>query len=247
MQLNLAVCDDDRRDLDRLANTLQSYYIARNIELNITVFESGRELLQTYHRAGDYHILLLDVEMPELSGIQLAEIIRQTIDKYVIIVFVSNYPKYMQSSFHVHPFYYLTKPYTLQDVYTLMDDMIKEIEESHVIYTLLSTEEGDLTINMQEVLYIETTDSKNNILKFHLDNKTLTCRGTLTYWKEQLNDYHFYQCYRSILVNLVHIYCFDRHDLVLANRERIPISRAKEKELRNLYLNHAVELVNHTR
>ena len=246
MKLNIAICDDEQSDLDHLTDALQSYYIARDIEIRFDSFLSGKALLQSYKKSGDYQIVLLDVEMPDLDGLKLAEIIRETIDNYVIIVFISSYPKYMQDSFHVRPFYYLTKPFNLTDIYRLMDDIVAELDHSHVIYSLLSTEKGDVTINIKDVLYIETTDSKNNILEFHFSDKMLTCRGTLAHWNEELSGYNFYQCYRSILVNLIHIHYFDKNTLILDNGARIPISRTKGKELRDLYLNHAVELIQHT-
>lgn len=244
MKLNIAICDDDKSDISRLTHILESYYIAKDVDLKIDTFISGKALFEIYRKAGDYQVLLLDVEMPVLNGLRIAEIIRTTIDKHVIIVFISSYPQYMQDSFRVHPFHYITKPITMEHIYDLMDNIIKEIADSHIIYSLISTNEGDITINIKDVLYIEVTDGKAGILSFHFCDKCVSTKGTLSYWKEELKDYNFYQCYRSILLNLSHIHYFEKHSIILDNGNRIPVGRSSEKELRDLYLNHAVELMN---
>lgn len=244
MKLNIAVCDDDEKDIAKLTNILENYYISKDIDFKIDLFASGKALFQSYKSPNDYHVLLLDVEMPVLNGIRIAEIVRTTIDKHVIIVFISNYPKYMQDSFRVHPFHYVTKPITMKNIYELMNHIIEEIMDSHIIYSLISTENGDMTINIKDVLYIEVVNGKKGILKFHFFDKDLTTKGTLSYWKNELKEYNFYQCYRSILLNLTHIHYFEKHFIILDNGQKIPVGRSSEKELRDLYLNHAVKLVN---
>lgn len=244
MKLNLAVCDDDKKDISVLAHILENYSFARNIDLKISTFSSGKDLLLSFKNPGDYHVLLLDVEMPETDGISLAETIRKSIDRNIIIVFISNYPKYMQDSFRVHPFHYLTKPATPDMVYDLMDNVTQEITDSHIICTLISTDERELVINIRDILYIEVSDGKNGILDFHFAGKSIFTKGTLSHWKNELKDCNFYQCYRSILLNLSHIHYFDKQAVILDNGEKIPVGRACEKELRSLYLNHTVRLIN---
>lgn len=244
MKLNIAICDDDEKDIEKLRDFLTSYYIARDTDLKIDSFTSGEDLFKSYTRANDYQILLLDVEMPSMNGLEVADMVRTNIDKHTIIVFISSYPKYMQDSFRVHPFYYLTKPVSLENIYDLMDNIVAEINDSHIIFSLIGTDEKSTTINIRDVLYIETENSKNGILNFHFKDSNIITKGTLSHWYNQLKDYNFYQCYKSILLNMVHIHYFNKHSVTLDNGEELPLGRKSEKELRELYLNRAVKLVN---
>lgn len=244
MNLKIAVCDDNRNDREKLKSILINYYMANDIELSVDLYTNGKELLEHYRKSKDYQILLLDIEMPEINGIQAAETIRSEIDKHVIIIFFSNYPQYMQDSFRVRPFYYITKPFVPDDIFHLMDNVVKEIESSRIIYSLISTEKGDITFNIRELLYIEASDSRRNLLTFHFPDQVLTTKGTLTHWNGQLKDYNFYQSCRSILVNLLHIHYFDKGSIILRNGEAVPVSRKKEKELKTLFLNTTIKLLN---
>lgn len=244
MNLKIAICDDNEMDLAKLHSMLTSYYIASNVELSLDQFTSGKALLQKYKKSGDYQVILLDIEMPQINGIQIAEVIRSTIDKHVFIIFISNYPQYMQQSFLVHPFYYITKPFKLADIFDLMNKIVKEIESSHVIYSLISTESGDVTINIKDVLFINASNSRNNLLTFQFYDHEFTTRGTIQHWQEELKEYNFYRCYRSILINLQHIHYFDKGQIILNNGLSVPVSRKKEKELKSLYLNTTIQLLN---
>ena len=237
MKLNIAICDDDEAAIEYLKSCITHFYFAFDVEVSISTFTSGRTFLDSYTEKGQYH-----VEMPELNGLDTASILRSTIDRYALLVFVSNYPEYMQKSFTVRAFYYLTKPYTTEDVEEVLQNVINEIEQSHTIYSIVSTTEGEMTIYIQDLLYIEVENSDAQTLLFHLTNRTISVRGTLAYWQETLASRHFYKCYRSILLNLKHVHYFENKDVLLDNGERLPLSRNARRELLSIYMNHIVEL-----
>lgn len=244
LNLNIAICDDSADDLEKLNRILENYEIANDVNFHIDIFQSAKDLFSVYKKANDYHVVFLDIEMPVVNGIRTAEIIRTTIDKHVIMVFISNYPQYMQDSFKVHPFHYITKPVSPEKINGLMDEIIQEIQDSNLFYTLISSDEREITINIKDILYIEVTDGKKGILCFHLQDDVLYSKGTIAIWYEKLKDYNFYQCFRGILINLLHVHYFEKHTVILDNGESLPVNRSSEKELRDTYFNKIVTLRN---
>lgn len=245
MILKIAICDDDKNESASLYSLLNTYQMMNDIDFELSSFSSGKSLLDTYTAPGTFHVLFLDVEMPELDGIKIAELIRGMKDRRVIIVFVSNYPEYMQDSFSVHPYHYLQKPVSQEKIISLMNNIIEDIQEEKILCTLIQNDLSEETINLKDVLYIETIDAKHEILKFHLNNRSITTKGILAKWEKELSEHNFFLCYRGFLVNLIHIHFFDNRELVLDNEERIPMSRKNEKLLRDLYLNRVVILKNY--
>ena len=126
MKLNIAICDDDEAAIEYLKSCITHFYFAFDVEVSISTFTSGRAFLDSYTEKGQYQLIFMDVEMPELNGLDTASILRSTIDRYALLVFVSNYPEYMQKSFTVRAFYYLTKPYTSEDVEEVLKNAINE-------------------------------------------------------------------------------------------------------------------------
>lgn len=84
--MNIAICDDEQVFLRQLHRKIADLKIP---DCQIHEFSSGKELLSSFIK-GMYEVIILDVEMPELNGLQTAEKIRQT-DKSVIISFLTNY------------------------------------------------------------------------------------------------------------------------------------------------------------
>lgn len=244
LNLNIAVCDDSDEDLKKLHMILGNYEIAKDVNFHINTFHSAKDLFSVYKKANDYHLVFLDIEMPSINGIRAAEIIRSTIDRHVTIVFISNYPQYMRDSFKVHPFHYITKPVLPETVISLMDEIIHDIQDSNLFYTLISSNDKEVTINIKDILYIEVTDGKKGILCFHTENDLLYSKGTISTWYEKLKDYNFYQCFRGILINLLHVHYFKKREVVLDNGETIPVNRGSEKELHDTYFNKIVTLRN---
>lgn len=242
MKLNIAICDDDNTMTSFLSSTILQYQVANNTDFQVDIFQNGKDLLERFQKPGDYHVVLLDIEMPVLNGIQVANVIKNMRDRNVLIVFISNYPKYMQDSFSVHPYHFLQKPITSQRIYQLLDEIVKHMLECHTLYTLINTEDVSETINIKDILYIETLDAKKKSLCFHFFNRTIITKGILSYWEQELSNYHFYPCHRGLLVNLFHIHYFESHNIILDNGEKVPMSRALEKKLRELYLNHVIVL-----
>lgn len=163
MILKIAMCDDDKNELSLLYSYLNTFQMMNNIDLQLASFCDGKSLLDIYTSPGKFHVVFLDVEMPGLNGIQTAELIRKMRDRRVMIVFVSNYPKYMQESFSVHPYYYMQKPISLEKVIHLMNNIIQDIEDEKVLRTLIQNDQSEETINLKDVLYIETADGKKRI------------------------------------------------------------------------------------
>ena len=181
--------------------------------------------------------------MPDINGLYLAEKIKK-IDKHVYIIFISNYPKYMQDSFRIHPFYYLVKPVSDDIFIRTMNDIISSIESENRLVTLINIGERDETVNIKDIYYIDVEDSKKEILTFHFFNKKKTTKGTLQDWLKKLSPYDFFQCHRGIIVNLIHIHYFESGFAIMDNEEKIPISRKKQQQLKEIYSKNIVRLKN---
>ena len=240
--ISIAVCDDNVEIGRKIAEKVQCILKAKELVFEVQLFSDSQFLFYEIQDGTNFDLLLLDIEMPVLNGIQVADVIKNMRDRNVLIIFISNYPKYMQDSFSVHPYHFLQKPITSQRVYQLLDEIVKHMLECHTLYTLINTEDVAETVNIKDILYIETLDAKKKSLCFHFFNRTIITKGILSYWEQELSNYHFYPCHRGLLVNLFHIHYFEPHNIILDNGEKVPMSRALEKKLRELYLNHVIVL-----
>ena len=68
MKLNIAICDDDEAAIEYLKSCITHFYFAFDVEVSISTFTSGRTFLDSYTEKGQYQLIFMDVEMPELNA-----------------------------------------------------------------------------------------------------------------------------------------------------------------------------------
>ncbi len=245
MNLNIAICDDDTTEIQLLKSYLDNYQIKNDDNFTVTTYSSSVDMINEYTHAGRFHIIFLDVEMPELNGLALAQRIRSLPDKQVKIVFVSNYPEYMQESFDVHAFHYLKKPLTYERFSYIVQRLIADFENDEVSKLVINHGDYSELINLSELIYMETIKGMRDSLKIITTTGEYEAKGSLSEYENVLTDNAFIAPHRSILVNLSHIKLVYKNELILDNNTHIPLSRRREKEIRELFSKQILSLNRH--
>ena len=238
MDINIAICDDDTDFLKSMKSILVPYIWGSRHEIHLDLYSAAGDLISAMRSGKEYRIFFLDVEIADHNGIDLARdaIDRLSFDPYVI--FISNYPEYMKDSFSVHPYQYLQKPVDKDAVYGLLDEIIGKEEEKYISLTVLNSEDNEqIPVSIMDILYIETSDARQQKLTFHLYDRKIVARGILTAWQEKLTGYPFSLCYKGILVNVFHIHYINSGMAVLRNGEEVPVSRRYLAKLKNEMVN----------
>ena len=238
MNINIALCDDDPVFLQKTEQLLLPYIYNSRHEIHLNKFLKSDDLIINLMSGITYDIYLLDIEIADANGIEVAREINKATDKEPYIIFISNYPEYMQDSFAVHPYYYLQKPVDSSVIISIFDEIIAKEEKRYLSITILDTEDvEEIPINIMSILCIETTDSKSKRLRFHFFEKSVIVRGTISEWITKLNNYPFFLCYKGILVNVYHIHYIKHTRVVLKNGEVFPISRKYINQIKNEMVN----------
>jgi len=243
LNLKIGICDDDMIYCNDIASQLDRYMMTYDVNISYQIYIHASDIVRIYDTPGKFNILFLDIEIPEINGLILAEKVKK-IDPHVFIIFVSNYPEYMQDSFRIHPFYYLIKPLTDTTFIETMNDIIFTIEREYKLVTLLHTDKAEETINIKDIRYIDVADGKKGLLCFHFFNHSTLTKGKLTDWSNKLSDFDFYRCHRGFLINMSHIHYFEPGTAIMDNGGKVPLSRSKEKKLKEVYSNNIVRLKN---
>ena len=228
--MNIAICDDEQVFLRQLHRKIADLKIP---DCQIHEFSSGKELLSSFIK-GMYEVIILDVEMPELNGLQTAEKIRQT-DKSVIISFLTNYAEFAVQGYEVNAFRYILKNqpdylYTQQ-----LSSIFDECEQRFRTYKF-SNRNLSFKFILIDILYFE--GHKRKVVIF-------TSTGELEYGGDfstvcgELLKYNFAIINRGILVNLDHIQNITKYDIILSNGRKIPIGKTYKDEIVARYLNYA--------
>ena len=238
MNLNIAVCDDDIDFLNEINTILSPYVYNSTHEVSFKLFNSSSALLDSARVNPSYDVFLLDIEIADANGIDLAKELRYIINKDIYIIFISNYPEYMLDSFAVHPYYYLKKPIEPITIYSLLDEIITNKNNHLNSFTIINDDLRSVPVNIHDIIYIESTGNKNRRrVTFHLNKDEITCKGTLTEWQSMLEEFSFFECHKGIIVNIEHIHYIKDDTIILLDGTSLPISRRRQKYVKEQLVN----------
>ena len=224
-ELEIAICDDDKMSLKK--NVLMTEYILREagISYRIEEYDNAGALLNSIQQGAQFQILLLDVMMSEMDGMELAvELRQQKID--VEIIFISGDQETALRGYEVAAARYLIKPVLpdrLKEALLFCYDRCKAKRE----YLVLAGE-GNYKIFLSEVRYVEAFDRG---ARFYLQEDYVDTKIKMSEVEELLPADRFILCHRAFLVNISEIRVVRRYEIELKNGDVIPVSRNRYNEV----------------
>ncbi|HBG0493967.1 TPA: two-component system response regulator RgbR, partial [Clostridioides difficile] len=123
--IKIAVCEDEKETQLLIEDYLENILKDISIEYEIQKYISGEELLESNLK--DIDILLLDIKMEKLNGMDTARKIRE-VDNEMEIIFVTSLIDYVQEGYEVRAYRYLLKPIELEELKKHVLTCIKDIE-----------------------------------------------------------------------------------------------------------------------
>ncbi len=225
MKLKIAICDDDAKQREFLAGIAAAWAGRMRHLAGIRQYATAKAFLFDYDEEKDFDILLLDVEMPEMSGVELAKRIRQE-NKALQIVFITGYYEYFSDGFDVSALHYLLKPVDGDKLCPVLDRAVDNLA-SRQRCVLVADREGSVKVSLADIIYIE---SENVYVAVHTLEGIHRMRMSLGKFSEQLDE-TFFKVHRSFVVNLNHIRRITRSDITMTGGDLVPMSRGMYGEV----------------
>ncbi|MCL2189842.1 MAG: LytTR family DNA-binding domain-containing protein [Defluviitaleaceae bacterium] len=220
LNLRLAICDDEAPQRLYLHGIVTKFAQTRATSVIIDVFESAEQFL--LGSATEYDIILLDIQMGALNGVELAHKIRKENERTAII-FITALPDFVQEGYEVSALHYLTKPVSENKLLEVLDKAAarfsKEAQEKPSL--LLPVDGAQRRIPLADILYIESLAHYVLITTVtHVHNVKMPISKL-----EALLDANFIHCHRSYIANIRHISKITKTDITFENGKEIPLSR----------------------
>lgn len=240
MKIRIACCDDEKEQLQQYKKLFANFEVRYEVDLEVEYFLNGEFLLERFQREKyPFDLVFLDMEMPHMSGLEVAREIRRSGGGDVLILFLTSFPEYMQESFDVRAFQYMIKPVALEEFERKLKSAMEYLARDEKNIIVLKTESEDIILRTEEIYYFEKEKSARRF-QVHLENEMLSARGNMNDLEEQLKEMHFIRTHRSLLVNMKHIKRIRKSEMVLSNEEIIPVSRRKELEIKQQFMKYAI-------
>lgn len=232
----IAICEDEavfRREQETVCRGICDEL---NLEYDLTVFETGAALMAAYAGGARFDLLLLDIVMDQLSGMELARKLRGQ-GEDAAIVFITSNPDYAIQGYDVGALHYLMKPLDGGALGKIIAaDHKRRFSRSDL---LVKSGTQTLRLPLREIVYLETVGRRVQITT---RSGAVETTAKLTELLESLPKEQFCRCHVGFVINLGNIKTLSRTDAVAVTGKAIPVSRAYLKEVEKAFLKRIWEV-----
>ncbi len=236
--MRIAVCDDDPMELQKIRSLLEQYASLHQKEADLVVYAytDGDSLLRDVKKLGMFDLMILDILMPGMNGMELARELRECGDLGKII-FLTSSPEYAVDSYKVGAFYYLLKPVHQVELFSLLSKALLAIGMEQVSSIMLKCGARLTKVELRALLYVE---SANHNVHFHVKGgEVVVCFGSLSEYESTLcEDGRFVRCHKSFFVNMDYVKSVTNKEFILTDGQLIPISRNIYRQVKDAYFDY---------
>lgn len=231
MELNIAICDDDKIALNNELMLIKNVLNEKKIQYKIDTFCSPQELLQS---DTVYNIIFLDIEMDEMDGITLAKKI-SSLNKSCLFFFVTNYEIYCDNASNLRPFRFWTKPIDRRRLIYGIESAIQELyKNQQFVFVTVNSEK--IQIFMSNIIYIYVQNKKTHIIT---TKGEIVANAPYHTVFEQIKDYtNFFEPYRGYCINFDYVKNYDKDKIYCRYKTAeydIYLSRRKQDEFQKSF------------
>ena len=224
--MKIAVCDDQKHFRKDITDNLIKYHdkFCPEEHWDIVEFDDGTKLIDDDDKKNLY---FLDLEMPAMDGINVAEGLRRKWHQDCDIIIMTSHVERLKEGFRVNAFRFMTKPVD----YDEMQEGLNTLRRSKVGYDtiILNSFGEDYQIAYRDIRYI-CKESGDTII--FVKNMKFRSKKSMEDWEQELDQRLFFRCHKGYIVNFRFIEESDEY-ILLDNGERVPISRRKKKDFNN--------------
>ena len=238
--VNVAICDDEEYFLNELEKLVSVYANESGNALEIDTYQEPERFMEdVISGKKEYQFIFLDVEMPKISGVEVAKKLREN-GYQNEICFVTGYKGYAFDAYSVNAIGYICKPAQYLDVKSVIHKALIQIyynwseEEAKKRYLEVRMQQGTTIIDIEKILYLE---KRRNQCVIHMEMGEKVCYETLKSIFEKLNQQKFCYCHQGFIVNFDKIKEVKKEVICFGEGREVPVSRKYQSELRQRHMN----------
>lgn len=232
MHYKIAICEDSAADQGYIRRLVQHWAADMQHTVQTGIFDSAESFLFHYAARKDYDILLLDIEMGSMDGVELAKQLRQN-DAVIQIIFITGFPDFIAEGYEVGAVHYLLKPVSGEKLAGALEKAAGNLHKAArtVIFTV---EKEEVRVVLSDILYVEAFA---HTCRINATNGQIEIRKSISEIEKILGE-GFVRIHRSYLAGISYIRCISRTEVTLDSGVKLPLSRSRYQTANQAFIQY---------
>lgn len=224
LNIRIAVVENELNVAQNDIVLLERYAKENSLSLETSIFQNGYEFLDTEE---EFDAVLMDIDMPGLNGMEVAEKLREK-NKTIDIIFTTNLPQFAVDGYKVQALDFVIKPVTFPNLSFAMEKVVEK--KRNIVNGSFFLRIGGFArrIHNEEVLYIEMVN--HYIVLHETDMEPVRIRGSLKMIDDLLNPEIFVKINSGIIINISKVSSFENGLVLMEDGSNLPLSRSHKKD-----------------
>ncbi len=231
----IVICDDSESDAKAVGTYVKDYAKKKRLDFNISEFTSPQALMCEIKENIIGDIYILDVEMPEVDGFEIADEIR-THSQNAVIIFLTSHDEFALSGYKVKALRYIIKLKLEGEIAEALDAAIAEVKNEDEKTVVLRRYNDYYKIPLGDVISVSKV-SRRLIIETRLFGELSDIRGLKEFFA-LLNDERFLFIDKSCFINIDYVSQISGLDVILTTGKSLSVSRRSMQTVKQTLLEH---------
>lgn len=233
MKINVAICDDEIKICSQVEGMIIKILNEMSMRYEVDVFNSGESLCKEMERT-NYDLVFLDIELPEMSGVEIGEYIRNMLQNDIVqIAYISSKTEYALQLFEFRPINFLVKPLDENKVRGIFESYFRINGKEAYIFKYKKGYEY-YKIETYKIRYFERNSRK---VIMHTTEGEEDFYDSLELIYENLKGQGFLFIHKTYMINYRYIKIMGYDRVIMTDDIELPISQSRRAEIRKMYMN----------
>lgn len=220
--ISIAIVENQEEDRNVIESYIKKYQMnSSDYDFNITYFQSGILFVDKYK--SNFDIVFMDIDMPQMDGLETAKKIRE-VDSKVLIIFITNLAQMAIKGYSVNAFDFVPKPVSYYEFSTMLTRALNKN----------SFDRKTVKIDALSIVYAEVIN--HSLIFYTQEGEEINTWDSLSNVYKQVKDLGFAKVNNSQIVNLRSVLLIDGFDITLKNSKHLFLSRKEKKEFYSTFV-----------
>ena len=230
---SFAICENEVIQAEWLQSLVEEYAASKHVSVQINIWESAEMFLFHYAENKGVDIILLDIQMNAMTGMEMARQLREQ-DDSVTLLFITGLTDYISEGYSVEAIDYLVKPLKKEKLFQALDRLLAKYPVKEE-FLLVEQDDEQIKISRDDILFIEVEGRE---IKVVMKKQVIFLKDSLQNFSKRLNQEQFVQPYRNIVVNCSRIKRIRKGTLIMDDGSVIPVSRRNQQKVVTAFTNY---------